>query len=509
MSKKNLLAKGLVTLSLFTQHFAWAQTTKTVERPPQFVAFAFDGSYNNEIWQYSRDFTKHKKSEGVDTHFTFFINPVYLLTPATKSIYKAPGGNRGSAIGWGDDNPDVSERVNQMNDAYREGHEIGSHAVGHFDGSRWTEEDWKSEFSQFDYIVKNMFSINGLRTTSRQYNSLIFLKDIVGFRAPQLGVSKGLYPTLASYGFKYDTSKTAMENYWPTRNSYGTWNFPLAEVKEPGGARRWISMDYNFCVRDSARILAEQPDAMSVTAYDSKKGKTIKNNDKFCLKAISAEQKAKVKANMLNIYRSYFNTNYYGNRAPIHIGHHFSSWMSGAYLEVFYEFANEVCSKPEVKCGTYADLLKFVEGKSSSEIAALQAGNFAKLPRPKAATMARHWDLDIKMVSADDSMKFQLVGKDAQRAGLKKMISIDGVTTELKGDLSLDAVRAIAQKGEDALVRIAVKDRLDKEVATATYQIEKVGTSEEVIGKDNIEEKWLEGHLAGAHAEDEMDTRGH
>ena len=509
MSKMNFMAKGLMTLSLLTQHGAWAQSAKTVERPPQFVMFAFDGSYNNEIWQYSRDYTKHKKSQGVDTSFTFFINPVYLLTPATKATYKAPGGNRGSAIGWGDDNRDVSDRVDQMNEAYQEGHEIGSHAVGHFDGSTWSQSDWESEFSQFDYIVKNLFSINGLRTTTQGFKGLVFLKDIVGFRAPQLGISKGLYPVLAGHGFKYDTSKVNNENYWPRRNEFGTWNFPLAQVKEPGGARKWISMDYNFCVRDSSRILSEDPQAMNVTAYDSKKGKTIKNNDKFCLKAITAEQKAKVKANMLAIYRSYFNNNYYGNRAPVHIGHHFSSWMSGAYLEVFYEFANEVCSKPEVKCGTYNELLRFVEGKSASELEALQAGNFAKLPRPKSALTARPWELNISMKEQDGAMKFALSGRDAHRAGLKKFVSVEGVTKEISGDLALSDIRALVKQGEDTLVRIAVKDRMDKEVATATYKIDKVGTDAEAVHTENIEDKWLEGHLDGAHA-DEMDiTRGH
>lgn len=508
MPRKSLVATGLVTLSLFAQHFAWAKNV-VVERPPQFIAFAFDGSYNNDVWQYSRDYSKFKKNLGIDTRFTFFINPVYLLTPATKSVYKAPGGNRGSAIGWGDDNADVSERIDQMNEAYLEGHEIGSHAVGHFNGSTWSRQDWQSEFSQFDYIVKNLFSINSLGKTKKQHKSLLFLKDIVGFRAPQLGVSDGLFPVLAENGFTYDTSKVDMENYWPKRNAYGTWNFPLAQIKEPGAARRWISMDYNFCVRDSARILSEQPDTLSLTAYDSKRGKTIKNNDKFCLKAITAEQKAKVKKNMMDLYRAYFNNNYYGNRAPMHIGHHFSSWMSGAYLEVFFEFANEVCSKPEVKCGTYADLQKFVESKSNMELNALQAGNFIKLPRPKSATLARHLDLNVSMTQQQDTLVVNLSGRDAKKAGLKKVVSVEGISREVSKDIKLSDIRGLVKQGDDALVRIAVKDRFDKELATATFKVEKVGTANEVVETQNIEEKWLEGHLDGAHAEDEIDTRGH
>ncbi len=511
MSKASLIAKSLITFSLLSQNLAMAQNKQPmmVERPQQFVLFAFDGSYNNDIWQYSRDYTRHKKNNGIDTRFTFFINPVYLLSPATKSNYKAPGGKSGSAIGWGDNNNDIADRVDQMNDAYAEGHEIGSHAVGHHDGSTWTEQDWDSEFSQFNNIVENLFSLNKLPVTPRQYSQLNFLKDIVGFRAPQLGVSKGLWPTLAKFGFKYDTSKVDFENYWPKQNAQGTYNFPLAQVKEPGGARRWISMDYNFCVRDSARILSEDPGAIDIVAKDPKTGKTIKNNDRMCLKAITAEQKALVKKNMMDIYRSYFATNYYGNRAPVHIGHHFSPWMSGAYLEVFYEFASEVCSKPEVKCGTYAELLKFVEGKSATEIAALQNGNFEKLPRPKSAMMARHLDLDINMKADAQALKFAFVGRDAKMAGLQKFVSVGGVTKELKNEISLQDIRALVPVGEDAMVRVSVKDRMNKEIATSTYKIDQVGTGNEVVGTENIEQKWLEGHLAGAHAEDAQDTRGH
>lgn len=511
MSKVSLITRSLITFSLLSQNLAVAQTKSsgTVERPQQFVLFAFDGSYNNEIWQYSRDYARHQKNKGIDTRFTFFINPVYLLSPATKSNYKAPGGKSGSAIGWGDDNEDISERIDQMNDAYGEGHEIGSHAVGHHDGSSWSERDWISEFSQFQNIVENTFSLNRLPVTRRQYSQLNFLKDIVGFRAPQLGVSSGLWPTLARFGFKYDTSKVDFENYWPKKNAQGTYNFPLAQVKEPGGARRWISMDYNFCVRDSARILSEDPSAINLTAQDPKTGKTIKNNDKLCLKVVTAAQKAAVKKNMMDIYHSYFATNYYGNRAPVHIGHHFSAWMSGAYLEVFYEFANEVCSKPEVKCGTYADLLKFMDSKSAAEIAAFQNGNFEKLPRPKSAMMARHLDLNIEMQHDAQAMKFAFVGRDANMAGLQKFVSVGGVTKSLKGKVSLEEIRGLVPVGEQALVRVSVKDRMNKEIATATYKIDQVGTGNETVGSDDIEQKWLEGHLEGAHAEEVQDTQGH
>lgn len=508
MSVKKLI-KGALAVSMVLPHLAGAQTSKQIERPPQYVVFAFDGSYTNSVWQYSRDFTKRQKSYGVDTRFTFFINPVYLLTPYSKDIYKAPGGKKGSAIGWGDNNYDVSIRVDQMNDAYLEGHEIASHAIGHWDGSGWSQADWDSEFTQFNYILDNMFTLNKMRPSEKQSKGLLFRKDIIGFRAPQLGVSTGLWPILAKFDIQYDTSKVAKIDYWPQKNSFGTWNFPLGQIPEPGGARKWLSMDYNFCVRDSARILSEDKNAMGLTGVDPMTKRAVKNSDRSCLRVVSAEQKKKVKDNMMNLYRAYFNSNYYGNRAPLHIGHHFSAWMSGAYLEAFYEFANEVCAKPEVKCQTYAELTKFMDSKTKSEIAQYQAGHFAKMSRPKSADLARHLDMRVEMRLEAGLLRFSLEGGDSSRAGLQKYISFADRTLSLEEGIELDEVRGAFKAGEDAILRISVKDRMDKEVLTSSFAIKNIGTDQESVGFENVEDHWLSGHLDEAHKDEHDITRGH
>ena len=481
---------------------------KQVERPPQFVMFAFDGSYTLDVWKNSRNFTQLKKQNGVDAHFTFFLNPVYLLTRATSQYYDAPGGRKGSAIGWGDSVEDVSLRVDQLNQAYLEGHEIGSHAIGHWDGSGWSESDWDSEFSQFNHILDNLFSINGIQQTSEGFSNLLFNKDIIGFRAPQLGVSEGLWPTLAKYGFKYDTSKTSKEQYWPRKAANGLWNFPLARIQEPGGARTWLSMDYNFCVRDSARILSEDSKVMKRTAVDPKTGKTLKNNDKLCLRVITDKQKKEVKDNMLSIYRAYFNRSYHGNRAPLHIGHHFSPWMSGAYLEAFFEFADEVCGKPEVRCGVYKDLTNFMESRSAAQVQAYQDGEFAKLPRPKDLISLRPWDLTMQtsLDEQSDRLKVSLTGVDAARKGLVLKVSNLNQVVTSKG-LALKDIRSTAKIGESVVVRFAVYDRLGQEVATASYDLKSVGTKNEAFDGRNIEDKWLAGHMEGAHADEALDSQ--
>lgn len=489
MLKASTFTKYLVALSIVAPHIAGAQT-KRVERPPQYVMFAFDGSYNNEVWQYSRDFSKDQKSHGTDVKFTYFINPVYLLYRSktgtdSKAFYKAPAPYKGSNIGFGDSQDDVSKRIDQMNDAYQEGHEIGSHAVGHFDGSVWGEAEWDSEFAQFYSILDNVFRFNSLRPSFKQSKGLLFRNDIIGFRAPLLGFSKGMWPTLYKYGIRYDTSKKSVENYWPTRNQFGTWDFPLAEIKEPNGARTWVSMDYNFCVRDSARIAKQD----GLPASD-------------CFKTVSAERKAEVKANMMNLYRTYFARNYYGNRAPVHIGHHFSSWMSGAYMEVFYEFANEVCSKPEVKCGTYKELMGFMESKSAADIAAYREGRFEKMAAPKALKIDRHWDLKLSMEPKAEGMTFTLAGADSARKGLKQIVTVNGQSKEIQGELSLQEIREMGLNGKDTKVRFAVEDRLGKEVLTGTFEVEKLGTAAEKIHTENLEDKWVEGHMDAADSDE-------
>lgn len=503
---RNLLVKGLVALSLIAPHLASAQVNP-VKRPPQFVLLAFDGSYNNDVWEYSRNFTKTKKQQGTDVRFTFFINPSYLLTEDSSSNrhYHAPHKSRPgtSNIGWGDNNKDVGLRVDQMNEAFREGHEIASHTVGHYNGSQWSADQWTSEFRQFDDILLNFFRYNNMGPSPMGYNRLLFTKDIVGFRAPQLGYNNALYSIMPSFGFSYDTSKaTTDETYWPRKNR-GLWNFPLAQVKEPGGGRRWISMDYNFCFRDSARILSESPETLKLTLKKAN-GKVVKNGDKSCLNVITDNQKKEVKNNMMNIYRAYFNMNYYGNRAPIHIGHHFSSWMKGAYLEAFFQFANEVCSKPEVKCVTYAELQQFMDNQQKSQIDALQAGKFSdgKFPRPKSATMPRHLDLTIKPEAKEDALVFALEGKDANLKGLTRFITVGDKTREFDGTLNLKDLRNEVGSNEDAIVRVAIKDRLKKEIATGSYQFEKMGTVEEKINLNNLEDEWIKGDMPGAHKDE-------
>lgn len=314
----------------------------TVARPPQFVLLAFDGSLNNDFWQESRAFAK-----SANLKFTYFISGTYFIPNAKKAQYVAPHGlgPGKSAIGFGGDLDAIATRYANVQGAHDEGHEMASHANGHFDGASWTEADWTSEFEQFDKIV-----FQGVGGTSP---GLSFAANTsIGFRAPQLGHNPALFKVLAKRGYAYDTSKTSASDFWPTQKD-GVWNFPLAELRIVGSGKKTLSMDYNFYVADS-------------------KGEP------------NPAGKETFKKQMIDTYAKYFEQNYFGNRGPVHIGHHFSKWNGGAYWEAMQAFAKKVCGLPEVKCVTYKELLDFVT-TNKANLPSYQAGAFTKMPRPPSA----------------------------------------------------------------------------------------------------------------------------
>ena len=76
---------------------------------------------------------------------------------------------------------------------------------------------------------------------------------MVGFRAPYLAKSAGLYPVLKRNGFRYDTSGVGQSNAWPERID-GIWRFNLAMLRIAGSGKNTLSMDYNFFVAHSGAM---------------------------------------------------------------------------------------------------------------------------------------------------------------------------------------------------------------------------------------------------------------
>jgi hypothetical protein len=233
-----------------------------------------------------------------------------------------------------------------VNVLHGSGHEIASHAVGHFNGGAWSPSDWQTEFHSFRDILDNVGPNNGLADLRLAFP----LRQVIGFRAPYLANGAGLYAALKHNGFRYDSSGVGQSNAWPERIG-GIWRFNLATLRIAGSGKSTLSMDYNFFV------------AHSRAATDPRRF------------AIAREQ-------TLATYLHYFKSNYAGNRAPLHIGHHFSAMQGGAYNEALKSFARAVCGLPEVRCVTYAALAEFMDQQSADTLAAYRQGEFARAVTP-------------------------------------------------------------------------------------------------------------------------------
>jgi hypothetical protein len=318
-----------------------------VERPPQFIVMAFDNCTELERWQELTDFAAELNRDGDRIHFTFFVSGINFLADSHRSLYEGPHQRRGySRISFGGSAEEVRKRVDYVNDLYRSGHEIASHAVGHFNGAAWSAGDWQKEFRAFGDIVDNVGSNNGLAESKLAFAAA----DVVGFRAPYLAKGAGLYSALRTNGFRYDTSGVGHADAWPEKLD-GLWRFNLAMLRIQGLGRGTLSMDYNFFV------------AQSRAAYDPRRYEAAREQT-------------------LQTYLHYFKTNYAGNRAPLHIGHHFMNYQGGAYNEALKSFARAVCGLPEVHCVTYAKLADFMDQQSAETLAAYRKGDFARAATP-------------------------------------------------------------------------------------------------------------------------------
>jgi hypothetical protein len=139
------------------------------------------------------------------------------------------------------------------------------------------------------------------------------------------------------------------------------WRFNLASLRIAGSGKHTLSMDYNFLVAQSG----------------------VTGNPRLQMQ---------YRDEMLRTYLSYFRANYTGNRAPVHIGHHFSPMQGGAYTEALKDFIRKVCGLPEVRCVTYGALADFLDSVGDATLRAYQSGDFPKASDPMldvASTVSR------------------------------------------------------------------------------------------------------------------------
>lgn len=309
-----------------------APSVEELRKRPQFVVMAFDGSRSLRMWERTLNFADDMKAKGYPIHYTYFLNAVYFLDPEHYSLFQAPHQKAGvSNIGFATSKSDVLARIREVNRAISSGHEIGSHNAGHFEGSRWTYNEWFGQLASFDSIIL------GLNTIDSEYQIHLKKEDITGFRAPELAVNANMYKALKDIGYTYDTSKIGSPTDWPKKDAYGLWQFslPTILVKDPitHKSSYTIGMDYNFYVMQTgARDTLRKGTPRWDSAYQS----------------------------VLSAYRKYFYTNYNGNHAPVYIANHFSYWNDGLYFEVMKDLASEVCALEGVQCVSFKELEKYM-----------------------------------------------------------------------------------------------------------------------------------------------------
>ncbi|NRP70255.1 hypothetical protein ILFOPFJJ_01134 [Ensifer psoraleae] len=292
----------------------------------QLVIVSFDGAHDNALWEKSLALAKR-----TGAHFTYFLSCTFLMTKADgKEIYKAPGQKAGrSNVGFAQSREEIAVRAGHIWHARLEGHDIGSHACGHFDGKGWSETDWQREFTAFREAVAGAWKKAGKAEAEPQGWADFARTGIKGFRAPYLSLSDGLLPALKAFGFTYDASLVTKGPGWPSVQD-GLPRFGLPLIPEGPSHRPVIGMDYNLFVRHSMGV------------------ENKKNSAVFEERTLAA-------------YREAFRKEYDGGRVPLQLGFHFVEMNGGAYWRALDRFLTETCGKPDVACVSYAEAHPLIE----------------------------------------------------------------------------------------------------------------------------------------------------
>lgn len=312
------------SLSLFAALPAFAEE---VQKPKQLVIVSFDGAGDNKLWQRSRATAK-----AVGAHFTYFLACTLVMDRKTSAkTYQGPGQKAGrSNVGFGQSPEEVEERLRNIWAAYSEGHEIGNHTCGHFDGGKWSAEQWDGELTTFTSTLENAWQMLGKKGEEPEgWRNMV--KNINGFRAPYLSQAPALTTAQRKHGFVYDASSVTRGPDWPVERD-GMEHFGLPLIPEGPGNRPVIAMDYNLFIRHSIGI--ETPD-----------------------RAGEFEDRAYI------AFRSAFDKQYDGERIPLQMGFHFVMMNGGAYWNALERLLRDVCRKADVACVSYAEAMPMIKAR--------------------------------------------------------------------------------------------------------------------------------------------------
>ncbi|MFD9126840.1 hypothetical protein [Kitasatospora sp. NPDC059571] len=313
------------------------------QTPPQFVVFSWDGAGELDNQLFSRF---RKLARDHNAKMTFFLSGIYALPEGKKDLYHPPQHPIGASdIGYLS-NEHVRATLQQVGEAWLEGHEIGTHFNGHFcgptGGGRWSPEDWDSEIQQAMDFVMNWRTNTGY--TDLPALPFDYRKELIGGRTPCLEGQRGLLPTAAKRGWKYDSSGPGGLQVWPQKFQGGAlWDMPLQSIPFPGHSFQVLSMDYNIMYNQSGATTkgdAAKYDGWQTQARDS--------------------------------YLAGFQRAYTTNRAPMIIGNHFEQWNGGIYMNAVEEALKQIADKPDVRLVSFRQLVQWLEAQDAAVLRKLQ-----------------------------------------------------------------------------------------------------------------------------------------
>ncbi|MEY9947793.1 hypothetical protein [Kitasatospora sp. GAS1066B] len=314
------------------------------ERPPQFVVFSWDGAgeLDDRLFSRFRQLAKDHQAS-----MTFFLSGIYTLPESKKELYHPPQHHVGASdIGYLSDQH-IHDTLTQISAAWLDGHEIGTHFNGHFcgptGGGKWSPDDWDSEIEQAMSFVMNWRTNTGF--TDLPALPFDYRKELIGGRTPCLEGQRGLLPTAAARGWKYDTSGPGGLQIWPQKIQGGAlWDMPLQSIPFPGHTFQVLSMDYNIMYNQSG---------------DNTKG--------------NPAMRAAWQKQARDSYLAGFERAYSTNRAPMYIGNHFEQWNGGIYMNAVEEVLRTIADRPEVRLVSFRQLVQWLEAQDPVVLRKLQS----------------------------------------------------------------------------------------------------------------------------------------
>ncbi|WP_030667373.1 hypothetical protein [Streptomyces rimosus] len=323
------------------------------ETPPQFVIFSWDGAgeVGNGLFPRFRKLAKDHNAA-----MTFFLSGLYCLPESKKHLYRPPNNKVGASdIGYLSDEH-IKATLQNVREAWLEGHEIGTHFNGHFCGEartsvkHWTPAQWQSEIDQAMDFVTKWRTNTGF--TDLEPLPFDYKKELVGGRTPCLLGQDNLLPTAKKLGWRYDASSPGGVQRWP-KKKMGLWDFPLQQIPFPGHRFEVLSMDYN--------ILANQ-------SKNSTKGPPA-NYPGWRKEATGA-------------YIKGFERAYETNRAPLFVGNHFEQWNGGIYMDAVEEALKHIADekRKDVRLVSFRQFTDWLDAQDPKVVTKLQGMGVGQKP---------------------------------------------------------------------------------------------------------------------------------